>query len=223
MPNQDQVSDELGDIQVIEDTESAVDDNVTEEKENSEQSSQELHLEEDATTDSKLSPAEISAKQQEDSWLAKVIAGKSTVEQAPKWLQSKINSRLEVIGNAPKTEEIVKQALEKERKVQEFKDLQKQIPPLTPTQAKELKQRYSQLKGADNVAALKTVLEAMGLTPKPKEIEAREIAKGKITLPRSGQPAVRKSETKVGNVPLDVIQDEKKWKQFIREGEQGQD
>jgi hypothetical protein len=215
MPNQDQVSDELQ-LEVIPDSESTVDNDDTQE---GEQSSQELNLEKDSTADSKLSPAEKSAKEQEDSWLAKVIAGKSKVDEAPQWLQSKLNARMEVLSAPKQTEDIVKQALANERKAQEFSDLQKQIPPLSKAQAEELKSRYNQLKGADNVVALKTVLDAMGLSPKLKEAEARSIAKGKIALPRSGQPAVRKSDTLVGGVPKSVIHNEKEWNKMIRSGQ----
>ena len=218
MPNTKPADDEL-DIPVIPDAESGVDAQLTGEGEG-ESTDSSVDLEEkDAKVDSKPSPAEENARRQEEAWLSKVVEGKSKVEDAPAWLQKRLNARLDNVKEAPKTEDVVKQILEKERKSLEFKDLQKQIPPLTKEQAAELKERYSQLKGADNVAALRTVLDAMGLSKKLKEAEARGVAKGKIALPRSGQPAVRKSEQAVGNVPLDVIHDEKKWRQMIRDGE----
>jgi len=218
MPNgQDTEGDELQ-LEVIPEAESDGDHQTTDKGEGDAADSSVKLEESDAKADKKLTPAEESARKQEETWLAKVIAGKSKVEEAPNWLQDKLNARLETISDAPKTEEIVKQALAKERKAQEFSDLQKQIPALTKAQAKELTDRYNQLKGADNVAALKTVLDAMGLSQKLKEAEARGIAKGKMSLPKSGQPAVRKSDVSVGNVPLDVIQDDKKWNQMIREG-----
>lgn len=205
------------DLQVISEDESDGNTQTTNDGEE-ESADSSVNLTEDVTAE-KLSPAEISAKQQEDSWLVKVISGKSEVKDAPQWLQSKINSRLEAMNAPQNTEEIVKQALAKERKAQEFSDEQKKIPLLTKTQAKELEERYSQLKGADNVVALRTVLDAMGLSQKIREAEARGIAKGKISMPRSGQPAIRQSDESIGGVPLDVIHDDKKWNQMIRQGQ----
>ena len=215
MPNDGTADDELQ-LEVIPEAESDVDTQTSENAEG-ESADVSVNLQDNAKVD-KLSPAEENAKRQEETWLNKVISGKSKVEEAPQWLQSRLNARLEATAELPKTEDVVKQLLQKERKTQEFNDLQRQIPPLTKEQAKELTDRYNQLKGADNVAALKTVLDAMGLSQKLKEAEQRGMAKGRISLPRSGQPAVRKSEQTVGNVPLDVIHDEKKWNQMIRQG-----
>jgi hypothetical protein len=219
MPNaQDTEGDELH-LEVIPEAESDVDRQTTSDGEGGDVETTVKLEEDDGPAAKKPTPNEESAKRQEESWLANVIAGKKKVEDAPKWLQPKISSRLETIGNAPKTEEIVKQAIAKERKSLEFKDLQKQIPPLTREQAKELTDRYNALKGADNVSALRTVLDAMGLSQKIKEAEARGVAKGKISLPRSGQPAVRKQESElVGGVPKDVIHDEQKWRKMIQSG-----
>ena len=218
MPNQQDTETDKLQLEVIAEDESEIDaQNTDGEGESSDTS---VNLNDNATAEKKLSPAEESAKKQEDSWLAKVIAGKSKVEEAPQWLQSKLNARLEVISAPQQTEEIVKQAMANERKAQEFQARQKQIPPLTKAQAKEFTDRFNQLKGADSLAALNTVIDAMGLSSKLKEAEARGIAKGKVSLPRSGQSAVRKSESEIiGGVSKDIIHDEKKWNKMIREGQ----
>ncbi len=169
----------------------------------------------------KLTPAEEQAKLQEDAWMLKVTSGKASVEDAPKWLQARLNAKLEATGKAPETEEVVRKVLEKEREDAEFKELQAQIPTLTAKQAAELTERYKTLRPAGKVAALRATLDAMGLSQKLKDAEARGLAKGKMSLPRSGQPSVKKSEQLVGGVPADVIADDKKWNEMIRQGQQG--
>ncbi len=166
----------------------------------------------------KLSPQEENAKHQEDVWLNKVIAGKANVEDAPSWLQKRLTARLDATGKVPETAEVVKKVLTQERQAQEFQDLQKQIPPLTQTQAKELQEKFAKYKPLGNVEALKTALELMGISSKVKEAEARGIAKGRLTFPKSGQPSVKRSGQVVGGVPLDVINDDKKWNEMIRTG-----
>jgi len=167
----------------------------------------------------KLSPQEENAKRQEDVWLNKVISGKAQVEEAPSWLQKRLTARLEATGQVPETAEVVKKILTQEREAQEFQDLQKQIPPLTAGQAKELQEKFAKYKPLGNTEALRTALDLMGLSSKVKEAEARGIAKGRLTFPKSGQPSVKRSgQATAGGVPLDVIQDDKKWSEMIRTG-----
>lgn len=166
----------------------------------------------------KLTPAEENAKRQEEAWLSKVISGKAQVEDAPKWLHGRLEARLEATNKVPETEEVVKQVLEREKEAQEFKSLQGQIPKLTAAQAKELQDRFNALKPAGKVVALKAALDAMGLSQKIKEAEQRGVAKGRMSLPQSGQPPVRKPEKVVGGVPLDIVHDDRKWNEMIRNG-----
>jgi len=215
---QDTKADEL-EIDIAEDE--SGNDSRTIENNEGEQEDSELNLEvqEEAPVD-KLSPAEAHAKQQEEAWLSKVISGKSDVTDAPSWLHARLNTRLESTNNAPNTEDVVKKILEQEREENEFKNLQSEIPKLTPLQAKELQERFSSLKSAGKVVALRASLDAMGLSQKLKDAEAKGIAKGRMSIPRSGQPSVRKSDQSVGGVPLNVINDDKAWNKMIRTGKQ---
>lgn len=176
-----------------------------------------LNLETEEQADGKqLTAAEQNAKKQEEVWLGKVISEKSNVEDAPTWLQSRLNARLEAMNKVPETEEVVRQVLAKERDAQEFKTLQAEIPKLSPAQAKQLQDKFAELKPLGNVKALRTALDLMGLSQKMKEAEQRGVAKGRISLPKSGQPAVRKSEQSVGNVPMSVVEDNKAWLNMIK-------
>ena len=216
MPSdQDTNSDELQ-LDVTDEAESVEDTQTTDEGEG--ESEGELNLETEEQAVEKLSPAQENAKRQENAWFNKVVSGKAKVEDAPKWLQEKLNTRLEASTEEPGTEEVVKKVMAEERETQQFKDLQSQIPKLTSSQAKELQERFAELKALGKVKALRTALDLMGLSQKVKEAEARGVAKGRTSLPRSGQPAVRKSDQVVGGVPLDVIHDDKKWNDMIRNG-----
>lgn len=214
---QDTESDELQ-LEVIDDTESG-DDTQDTEKDGEGESETELNLETDEKV-VKQTPAEENAKRQEESWLNKIVSGKAEVDDAPNWLQARLNKRLEAANNVPDTEEVVKRVLIKEREDAEFQTLQSQIPKLNSVQAQELQERFAKLKPLGKVEALKTALDLMGLSSKTKEAEMRGIAKGRMSLPTSGQPSVKKSSQSVGGVPLDVIRNDKAWNEMIREGQQ---
>ena len=217
MPNgQDTTEDELQ-LEVISETESAEDTQATENGEGESETEVELNLETDESKVDKLSPAEENAKRQEEAWLGKVTSGKANVEDAPGWLQKRLNARLEATDKVPETEEVVKKVLTQEREAAEFKAEQASIPKLTALQAQELKSKFAELKPLGNVKALRLAKELLGLSSKVKEAEERGIAKGRMSLPRSGQPSVKKSG-QVGGVPLDVIHDEKKWNDLVRNG-----
>ena len=179
----------------------------------------------ESQVDKQLSPAEKSARIQEESWLQNVLEGKKAVKDAPTWLQPRLNKRLEEVSNPVNTESTVEKevqkALAKQQEDSDFKALQSKIPPLTPAQNRELQERYQSLKPAGRVVALRNAMDAMGLSERIADAEKRGIAKGKMSLPRSGQPAVRKQDSKlVGGVPLDVVTDEAKWAELVRTGGQ---
>lgn len=216
MPSgQDSSGDEL-DIQVTPETESADDTQNSGSAES--ESTEELNLETETVETDKVTPQEANAKAQEEAWLGKIIAGKVEVEDAPNWLQKRLTNRLEATSKTPETEEVVKKVLAQEREAQEFKTLQKQIPPLSSAQAKELTARFAELKPLGNVKALETALKLMGLDSKVREAEARGIAKGRVSFPASGLSSVRKAGEIKGGVPVDIINDDKKWNEMIRKG-----
>ena len=181
-----------------------------------------LEKESEQTVD-KLSPAEEQAQRQEDAWMLKVTSGKAKVEDAPSWLQGRLNNKLDVVAKTPDTEAVIRKVLDKERSDATFKELQSTIPKLTTAQANELKERYKALRPAGKVAALQASLDAMGLSQDLSESEERRIAKGNMSLPRSGQPSVRNSvqPKSIGGVPADTITDDAKWNEMIRQGNQG--
>lgn len=215
MPNGQDTTDNELELDIIED-ESAEDTQDTQGEGESEEV--ELNLETGEAKVDQRSPAEENAKRQEEAWLLKVTSGKASVEDAPKWLHGRLNSRLEATNKLPETEEVVKRILEQKEQEQEFKAIQAQIPKLTPQQAKELQARFAEYKPLGNAKALRTALDVMGLSQRVKEAEQRGVAKGRMSLPQSGQPSVKKSDQAIGGVPSDVIQDDKKWNEMIRQG-----
>jgi len=216
MPNDQATNDDELQLEVTSEDESVED---TQDSDNAEGESEDtqVQFEEEPQTD-KLSPAEENAKRQEEAWLGKIISGKAEVSDAPKWLQGRLDSRLEATNKIPETEDVIRKVLEKEREDDKFKELQTKIPKLSPAQAKELNERYKTLRPAGKVVALQNALDAMGLSEKVREAEMRGITKGKMSLPVSGQLPVRKSEQAVGGVPLDVVHDDKKWNEMVRRG-----
>lgn len=218
MPSeQDTKADELQ-LEVIAESESAEGSQDTQESEG--ETETQVQLETEEPTAERLSPAAENAKKQEEAWLSKVISGKAQVEDAPKWLHARLEARLEATNNVPETEEVVKKVLEQEREASEFKALQGQIPKLTATQAKELTDRFNSLKAAGKVVALKAALDAMGLSQKVREAEMRGVAKGRMSIPSSGQPSVRKaSKETIGGVPANVLSDEREWNKMIQQGD----
>jgi hypothetical protein len=204
---------------VISESESNADSQDTQESEG-ESGDAQVQLETEEPQKEKLSPAQLNAKRQEETWLNRVSTahineetGKPyEIEDAPKWLQNKLLARLD--GPAP--EEVAKKVFEQERQKQEFKELQKQIPALTATQAKQLQDKFAELKPLGNVVALRNALEILGLGQKMKEAEQRGINKARQSLPKSGLSKVKDSEQVVGNVPLSTVTDPKKWDEMIR-------
>lgn len=212
MVNVESTPDSELDLQVTPDSES-LETSQTSQGAEGENEDSKLSLEQDEPKADKLSSAEENAQRQVDHWLLEVTSGRKKLEDAPGWVQKRMAPHLD--GTATDTAEIVRKELEKQQEDAEFKSLQASIPQLTPSQAQELQERYKILRPAGKVAALKASLEAMGLNSKLKEAEQRGIAKGKVSLPRSGQPAVRKSEPTVEGVPVSVIQSKKAWKDLL--------
>lgn len=173
-----------------------------------------LNLETSEPKVDKLTPAEENAQRQVDHWLLEVSSGRKKFEDAPGWVQKRMSPALE--GKTPDIEQVVQSALEKERENQRFKELQATIPALTPSEAKELQERFNLLRPAGKVVALQNALDAMGLGSRLKQAEQRGIAKGRMSLPRSGQPSVKKSEQSIDGVPLKVITNDAEWNKMVK-------
>lgn len=166
----------------------------------------------------KLSPAEENRKKQLEVWSANVASGAKKLEDAPSWVQKELTKPSAVSGD--ELELKIAKVLAKQQEDLEFKELQSKIPALSPVQAQELRERYRALNGAGKVAALRAAMDAMGLSEKVKEAEERGIAKGRMSLPKSGQPVVRKSEQSVAGVPLNVITNNAEWNKFMKQAVQ---
>jgi len=213
MLNEETTKDSELDLQVTTDSESPDSSQSSEFTEGENEDSQ-LNLETDKSQVDKLTPAEEQAKRQEEHWMLEVSSGRKELEDAPAWIQKRITPRLE--GSAPDTEEVVRKVLEKEREDAQFQELQATIPALTPQQAQELQDRYKTLRPAGKLVALAAALDAMGISSKLKEAEQRGVAKGRVSLARSGQPSVKKSEDTVQGVPRSLIQDNAAFDKFIK-------
>jgi hypothetical protein len=209
MPNgQDNLDDELE--LVTEEAETDDDQDATDSEQTEELN---LDSEDDSTTEdtsaSEPTPAEKSAKQQEDSWYAKVVAGKADVTDAPSWLQSKLNNRL---NSTPKEEDLDRKIEEKLRQKEEqlqFKALLSTIPVLSKSKAADLKAKFQEFKPLGSLKALETALALTGI----KTDDSKREARGRMSLPPSGRP-VEKNNSDV----LSIAKDEKKWQQFARNG-----
>lgn len=214
MVNEESTLDSELDLQVTPDSESLETSQTTPEGEGEIEDSQ-LNLETDEPKADKATLAEQNAQRQVDHWLSEVSSGRKKFEDAPQWVQKRMSPALE--GKTPNLEQAVQSALAKEREEESFKELQSQIPALTAEQAKELQERYKILRPAGKVAALKASLDAMGLGSKLKEAEQRGVAKGRVSLPKSGQPSVKKSEQTIDGVPTSVITNNAAWNKMVKD------
>jgi len=179
-----------------------------------------VNLEKDDTQSNKLTPAQENAKRQEETYLNRISGEEINpktekpyeIEDAPKWLQPKLKEQLFAKNEVPETEAVVKKVLEQEREDVQFKEIQSQIPKLTPTQAQELQDKYKDLKVLGKVKALQLALDLMGLSREVKEAEMRGVAKGKMSLPKSGNSATRGSGEAEHVI---AAQSDKSWKDYL--------
>lgn len=219
MPNtKDTATDELGTLPTTEADDPNVDPAPLKEGEpgleNKEEPKVEVEKiieEEEIKQTEKLTPAEISAKQQEDAWYGKIISGKSDIDKAPKWLQTRLGKRLKISEKTDDIEKLVEQKFVEQTENQKFDELKRQIPKLTLEQAETLKTKYRELRPLGKYKALSTSLELMGIDKKFQEAEARGVAKARMSLPPSGQTASKSKESLI-----DIARDEKKWQEFVK-------
>ena len=158
-----------------------------------------------------LTPQQKSALAQEKAWFRKIVDGKAELEDAPKWLHSRLENLLNIDTKLPDIETLVEKKLQEKAETQQFENLKKTIPALTRNQAEELQARFKEFRPLGKVKALQTALEFMGLTEKYKEAETRGVHRARMTLPPSAQPHKVNKETL-----LDIARDQNKWKEFVR-------
>lgn len=178
----------------------------------------ELQLEEsNAQVPSKpLTPAEQSALVQEEAWIKNIIEGKKDVDEAPKWLQSRLQKRLDSISKVPAIEEVAREVAQKEIQRQQeesaFYDLQKSIPPLSSTDAAQLKAKYAELRPLGKVKALEVAMQVLGISMDKQEEAGIQKARGRMSLPPSS--SVPRNNNKDDLVS--VAKDQKRWKDFVK-------
>lgn len=174
-----------------------------------------LNLETSESKVDKLSPAEENAIRQVEHWMLEVTSGRKTVEDAPTWVQKRLTAKLEATQTVSE-DEIVQKVSKQVQENAEFDAEKASLPAMTPEQAEEFKKQYAILRPAGRLAALRAVKAMMGFGSKVKEAEQRGIAKGKTSLPRSGQPSVKKPENAIDGVPTSVITNDKEWKKMLK-------
>lgn len=205
MPNETNQGDELN-ITITED-ESSVDSQDTK----SEPENGDLDLDTNTNTEdtsvAKLTPAEISAKNQEEAWFKNVIDGKKNIEDAPKWLQNRLNKRFEALNKEPDIEDVVDKKLAARLEEQTFQELKSALPAMDAKTAKAFSQKFAELKPLGKVKALELTKQLLGITS-----DEKKSARAKMTLPPSGQP-----KAKVSDDPVDIAKDPVRWKQFVKE------
>lgn len=160
----------------------------------------------------KPTPAEISAQNQLEAWHAKILAGKADITAAPTWMQPKLMEKLQVKEKEPEIEKLIEEKLQKEREEIQFKNMVEALPELPREKAEELKSHFKELRPLGKVKALELAKKLAGLDEELREAEERGIARGRMSLPASGQPA-----PKPKNV-LDIAKDQKAWEQFRKSG-----
>jgi hypothetical protein len=167
-----------------------------------------LESEEDTSVPQQKPQASDAALAQENAWYSKIVTGKTSLEdpRLPSWLRPKLEKRLGV--SEPPKQENIKKIIEEEIR---FTDLKKSIPKLTKKQAEELKAKYAEFKPLGKVKALETAIELLGLSKRMQEAERRGLAKGRMSLPPSGQPSEKNQDD-----ILALAKDPKKWKAFIK-------
>lgn len=159
----------------------------------------------------KLTPAEQNALAQEEKWLQKITAGQASIEDlqnnpALKWLAPRVEKRLGALEQAPTIDEIVEKKLKEKQEEQDFKNLQANLPKLSPAQAEILKERYAELvkSGASRLIALKTAIDLSGIANQKKG----------APLPPMGKP-----KTKMTLDINAIAKDEKLYKEMIKDPE----
>lgn len=215
MPIQDTEDAELSLVTV--NAESEKDTQTTAEEKGTEGENRELSVDDESTTQvaKPNSQADERAKAQEATWYNKIIDGKAEISEAPKWLQGRLQARFDAMNKLPDLEkvasEVAKKEIERQRENAEFDALQKSLPSMGAEEFKLLNQRFQEFKGLGKVKALRTAMELCGLTPDAQEERRIEMAKGRMSLPPSGQ-----SRTKGKNSLIDIAKDQKQWKAFVR-------
>lgn len=205
------------DLQVTDDSESVETSQDSQDAEGEIEGSK-LNLETSESKVDKLSTAEENAVKQVEHWMLEVTSGRKALEDAPAWVQKRMLPKLE--GAQVKEEDIV---LKVSKQIQEDADFNAEkatLPTMTPGQAEEFKRRYAELRPAGRLAAIRAVKDAMGLSSKVKEAEQRGIAKGRMSLPRSGQPSVKKSEQTIAGVPVSTITNDAEWRKMLSQAKE---
>lgn len=216
MPTQDTDDTELN-LATIE-TEPELDTQTTTSK-GAEGENIELSLSEDKTQVAKtLSPQEIKVKQQEDSFFNKILEGEIELTAVPKWLQHRVQLRLDAISKIDDIHQIAqKVALEEISKVgqnAEFEKLKAQLPPMTKDQAKAFQAKFDDLYPLGKLKALKETMERFGYDEESRENVEINKSRSKLSLPKVGQSRAKDKEK---DDWLSAADDDVKWQAKMKE------
>ena len=215
MPIQDTQDAELNFVTV--EAEPELDTQTTAEEDGVEGENRELSVDDESTTQvaKPNSQADVRAKAQEVAWYNKVIDGKADISEAPKWLQGRLQARFDAMNKLPDLEriagDVARGEIAKQREDAEFETMQKSLPTMSTEEFKTLNRRFQEFKGLGKVKALRTAMELCGFTPDALEDKRIDKARGRMSLPPSGQ-----SRAKGKNSLMDIAKDQKQWKAFVK-------
>jgi len=166
------------------------------------------------------SPDEVKAKQQEDSFFKRIVDNEIDITKVPKWLQPRVQSRLDAISKSDDLHTVARQVaqeeIDKRNEDAEFKRLKADLPEMSKEDAKAFTDKYKSLLKLGRVQALKETMERFGYDKNSQEDARMNNARSRMSLPQVGQPRAKGRESMVGGVPRSVVQNQKEWKQFVQ-------
>lgn len=189
---------------------------TTTEKVGAEGEKQELSLPEGSTQVAKTPSAdEVKAKQQEESFFKRVVDNEIDMSKVPKWLQPRVQSRLDAITKTDDLHTVARQVaqeeIDKRNQDAEFKRLKADLPTMSKEQAQAFTEEYKSMLALGKVAALQKTMRMFGYDKESMEDTRMNVSRSRMSLPQVGQPRAKGKESLV-----DIAKDEKKWKAFVR-------
>lgn len=214
MPDQDTNDNEL-DLDIIED-EPESDTQITSRKAAEGEEKIELSLSQDKTQVAKtLSPAEAKAKEQELSFFNRILEGEIEMKDVPKWLQPRVQLRLDTVTKADDirqiAREMAREEIERRNEDAEFNKLRSQIPQMTKAEANSFQEKFNKFKPLGKVEALRETMEIFGYGQESKENAEVMKSRSRMSLPKVGQSIAKENSDLV-----ELAKDEKKWNAHMR-------
>ena len=166
------------------------------------------------------SPDEVKAKQQEDSFFKRIVDNEIDITKVPKWLQPRVQSRLDTISKSDDLHTVARQVaqeeIDKRNEDADFKRLKADLPEMSKEDAKAFTEEYKSLLKLGKVTALQKTMKMFGYDKNSQEDARMNNARSRMSLPQVGQSRAKGKESMVGGVPRSVVQNQKEWKQFVQ-------